>query len=132
MTTSLDAPSYWLQNAPYKPGRVLRRDWRADVVVVGAGYTGLWTAHALLDNDPTLQVIVLEADTVGYAASGRNGGFLDPSLTHGLFNGIKHFPKEIDQLEQLAKDNYAGMQQFFADQWVLHDCGLGRVLRRYF
>ena len=117
---AVDAPSFWLQRTPYKPGRALRRDWRVDVVVVGAGYTGLWTAHALLDNDPTLEIIVLEADTVGYAASGRNGGFLDPSLTHGLLNGLKHFPDEIELLEQLAADNYAGMRRFFADHQV--DC----------
>jgi glycine/D-amino acid oxidase-like deaminating enzyme len=118
--TSAEAPSYWLARSPYKPGRVLRRDWRADVVIVGAGYTGLWTAHALLDNDPSLEIIVLEADTVGYAASGRNGGFLDPSLTHGLLNGIKHFPREIERLEELAAENYAGMQKFFAAHDV--DC----------
>src|SRR3954452_12289596 len=118
--TTPDAPSYWLAHTPYKPGRVLRRDWRADVVIVGAGYTGLWTAHALLDNDPSLEIIVLEADTVGFAASGRNGGFLDPSLTHGLLNGIKHFPREIERLEELAEDNYASMQKFFTDHDV--DC----------
>ena len=115
-----DAPSFWLQRSPYKPGRVLRRDWRADVCIIGAGYTGLWTAHALLDNDPSLTVIVLEADTVGYAASGRNGGFLDPSLTHGLLNGLKHFPDEIETLERLGAENYAGMRQFFTDHDV--DC----------
>jgi glycine/D-amino acid oxidase-like deaminating enzyme len=115
-----DAPSYWLQRSPYKPGRALKGDLRCDVVIVGAGYTGLWTAQALLDNDPSLTVVVLEADTVGYAASGRNGGFLDPSITHGLLNGLKHFPDEIETLERLSAENYAGMRQFFADHEV--DC----------
>ncbi|MEO5708338.1 MAG: FAD-dependent oxidoreductase [Nocardioidaceae bacterium] len=47
----------------------------ADVVVVGAGFTGLWTAYYLLEADPTLRVVVLEAETAGFGASGRNGGW---------------------------------------------------------
>lgn len=48
---------------------------RADVVIVGGGYTGLWTAHALLSRDPSLHVVVVEQHLCGYGASGRNGGF---------------------------------------------------------
>src|SRR6195952_4863957 len=113
-----DGPSYWQQRSPNEAGPVLGEDLRADVVIVGAGYTGLWTAHALLDNDPSLSIVICEADSVGYAASGRNGGFLDTSLAHGLLNGLKPFPDEIDQLERLAEDNFAGMQKFFAEYAV--------------
>src|SRR4051794_10277635 len=118
--STLVGPSYWQQRTPYDAGPALRADLRADVVIVGAGYTGLWTAQALLDNDPSLTIVVCEADTVGYAASGRNGGFLDTSLTHGLLNGLKHFPDEIEILERLAVDNFTGMQKFFAEYGV--DC----------
>jgi len=48
----------------------------ADVVIVGAGFTGLWTAHYLLLADPALDVVVLEAEHVGFGASGRNGGWV--------------------------------------------------------
>ncbi|HEY0775817.1 MAG TPA: FAD-dependent oxidoreductase, partial [Nocardioidaceae bacterium] len=48
---------------------------RADVAVVGAGFTGLWTAYYLLRSDPTLRVVVLEKETAGFGASGRNGGW---------------------------------------------------------
>jgi glycine/D-amino acid oxidase-like deaminating enzyme len=120
MIASPNGPSYWQQRTPYTPGPALGEDLRADVAIVGAGYTGLWTAHALLDNDPSLTIVVCEQDNVGYAASGRNGGFLDTSLTHGLLNGLKHFPDEIDTLERLAADNFAGMQKFFSEHEV--DC----------
>jgi glycine/D-amino acid oxidase-like deaminating enzyme len=46
------------------------------VCIVGGGYTGLWTAYYLLDRDPSLRVVVLEAEHVGFGASGRNGGWV--------------------------------------------------------
>jgi glycine/D-amino acid oxidase-like deaminating enzyme len=57
------------------PRERLRGDVRADVAVVGAGFTGLWTAYYLLRADPSLRVVVLEAETAGFGASGRNGGW---------------------------------------------------------
>ena len=47
----------------------------ADVAIVGAGFTGLWAAHYLVEADPTLRVVVVEAEVAGYGASGRNGGW---------------------------------------------------------
>jgi glycine/D-amino acid oxidase-like deaminating enzyme len=47
----------------------------ADVAIVGAGFTGLWTAHHLLRHDPTLRVVVIEREIAGWGASGRNGGW---------------------------------------------------------
>lgn len=54
----------------------LAGDTAADVVIVGGGYTGLWTAYYLLREDPSLDVLVLEAEHVGFGASGRNGGWV--------------------------------------------------------
>jgi glycine/D-amino acid oxidase-like deaminating enzyme len=56
----------------------------ADVVVVGAGFTGLWTAYYLLQRDPSLRVVMLEAQRVGDGASGRNGGWCSALLPMGL------------------------------------------------
>jgi glycine/D-amino acid oxidase-like deaminating enzyme len=47
----------------------------ADVAIVGGGLTGLWTAYYLTEADPDLRIVVLERDTVGFGASGRNGGW---------------------------------------------------------
>lgn len=49
-------------------------DVDVDVAVVGGGFTGLWTAYFLIEADPSLRVAVIERDTVGFGASGRNGG----------------------------------------------------------
>jgi glycine/D-amino acid oxidase-like deaminating enzyme len=62
----------------------LDADAAVDVAVVGGGYTGLWTAHALLAADPTLRVLVIERDVVGAGASGRNGGWCDGMVAAGF------------------------------------------------
>jgi glycine/D-amino acid oxidase-like deaminating enzyme len=96
-------------------------------VVVGAGFTGLWTALTLTDRDPYLDVVVLEADTVGYGASGRNGGFVEASLTHGLHNGPAHFPTEIADLVRLGNGNYAELAAFVREHDIdahLHSVGV--------
>jgi glycine/D-amino acid oxidase-like deaminating enzyme len=69
--------SYWLSSVaePLTPRPALPGDTDADVVIVGAGYTGLWTAYYLAVADPALRVVVLEQEVAGYGASGRNGGW---------------------------------------------------------
>jgi glycine/D-amino acid oxidase-like deaminating enzyme len=47
----------------------------ADVAIVGAGYTGLWTAYYLLEHDPSLRIVLVEKEIAGFGASGRNGGW---------------------------------------------------------
>ena len=78
---------------------------KADLVVVGAGYSGLWTALLAKEADPSRDVLVLEAGTVGWAASGRNGGFCAASLTHGEANGIARWPQEYPTLRRLGREN---------------------------
>ena len=71
--------SFWhdslLPGDDLTPRPALPGDREADVAIVGAGFTGLWTAHSLLQRDPSLRVVVLEAETAGFGASGRNGGW---------------------------------------------------------
>ncbi len=69
--------SLWLDGLeePLSPRQPLPGDTDADIAVVGAGYTGLWTAYYLLRADPHLRVVLLEREIAGYGASGRNGGW---------------------------------------------------------
>ena len=118
--------SYWLRD-PATPGSAdspLAHGERldVDVAIIGAGFTGLWTAIALTDTDPTLRVAVLEMETVAFGASGRNGGFCEASLTHGLANGIRHFPDELPRLEHEGIDNLQALIDFTRAHGI--DCDL--------
>ena len=92
---------FWLEDVPrrvaYPP---LAKATEADLLVVGGGYCGLWTAVVAKQRDPHLRVVLLEAQQVGWAASGRNGGFCAASITHGEENGRSRWPDEYDALER--------------------------------
>jgi glycine/D-amino acid oxidase-like deaminating enzyme len=90
----------------------------ADVAIVGGGFTGLWAAIRLLETDPALRVVVLEAERIGWGASGRNGGFCASSLTHGLANGILHHPDELAVLDQEGRRNLAELVAFVRDEGI--------------
>jgi glycine/D-amino acid oxidase-like deaminating enzyme len=102
--------SYWLETLPPRePEPSLSGRTEADLCIVGAGFTGLWASLYAKERDPEREVVLLESETAGFGASGRNGGFLSYSLTHGLENGLARFPREIEALERLGLDNYVGL-----------------------
>src|SRR3954453_6486241 len=78
--------SFWLATLgdPCEPRPSLSGDITADVAIVGAGYTGLWTAYYLTEADPWLRVVVLDAEIAGFGASGRNGGWCSAALPTGV------------------------------------------------
>src|SRR6478752_216475 len=97
---------YWLD----QPGRPppeppLNRATAAGLAVIGGGFTGLWTALLAKERDPAADVVLLEGRAIGWAASGRNGGFCAASLTHGLANGRARFPAELAELDRLGMIN---------------------------
>ena len=103
--------SFWLDHPDAPAARPsLVGETRCDLVVVGGGFTGLWTAIQAKEDDPSLDVVLLEGREVGWAASGRNGGFVAASLTHGLLNGAERFPDELATLERLGEENLAGIE----------------------
>jgi len=97
---------FWL-DTPARPAAraALSGPVHCDLAVVGGGYTGLWTAVRAKERDPDRNVLLVEADQVGHAASGRNGGFCAASLTHGESNGRGRFPDEYPQLDRLGREN---------------------------
>jgi glycine/D-amino acid oxidase-like deaminating enzyme len=88
MTTRTSATTrhtvYWRDTEPVEPGPPLDADLRCDVAVIGAGYTGMWTAYYLKKAEPALDVQVVEADYAGSGASGHGDGFVTPTIGHSL------------------------------------------------
>jgi glycine/D-amino acid oxidase-like deaminating enzyme len=104
-------------------------DTEADLVVVGGGFTGLWTAVTAKRRDPDRDVVVLEGRYVGYGATGRNGGFVSDSLTHGLAHGLARWPDQVDALAALGRENLDGLRADLAEQGIDADLRLsGKTL----
>ncbi|MDX3072955.1 FAD-dependent oxidoreductase [Streptomyces sp. MI02-7b] len=117
---------YWLED-PGRPraGSALVGDEHCDLLVVGGGYTGLWTALLAKERDPRRDVVLVEGKEVGWAASGRNGGFCAASLTHGPANGLARWPGEFAALEELGNRNLDGIEEAVARYSI--DCDFERT-----
>lgn len=101
-----DPYPYWYDDADEPDSNpTLVRTESCDLCIVGGGYNGLWTAIIAKERDPSRDVILIEMREVGSAASGRNGGFMESSLTHGVANGQERFPNELPLLEELGLKN---------------------------
>jgi glycine/D-amino acid oxidase-like deaminating enzyme len=87
------------------PAPALNGQSKADLTIIGGGLTGLWAAVQALEERSGMSVVVLEAKRCGFGASSRNGGFCDSSLTHGLENGLMHWPGEIETLVRMGQQN---------------------------
>ncbi|MBZ5738137.1 NAD(P)/FAD-dependent oxidoreductase [Nocardioides mangrovi] len=116
---------FWLEDAPGTSYDALGAASAADLAVVGGGYCGLWTAVLAKRRNPGARVVLLEASTVGWAASGRNGGFCEASLTHGEENGRSRWPEEYDELERLGHENLDALEADVRELGL--DCQLERT-----
>jgi glycine/D-amino acid oxidase-like deaminating enzyme len=113
LASSLDGASsvpFWLDAERPEASSPLQGQDRADLLVVGGGFCGLWTALIAKERDPSREVVLVEGKRVAWAASGRNGGFVEADLTHGPDNGQRHFAEELDAIEELAAENFAEMR----------------------
>ena len=103
---------YWFDDVDEPQSNpTLVRNESCDLCVVGGGYTGLWTAIVAKERDPSRDVVLIDAAEIGSVASGRNGGFMESSLTHGIANGQERFPDEIELLEQLGRENLDAIEK---------------------
>ncbi|MBN1147153.1 MAG: FAD-dependent oxidoreductase [Anaerolineales bacterium] len=110
--------SFWLDAyGAYTPNPPLAGDLKVDVAIIGGGFTGLATAYNLRKESPGLSVAVLEAEVVGYGASGRNGGFsmtlfgLEPAVTKALFGqqrtveAHRYMERAVDYVDELVREH---------------------------
>ena len=97
---------FWLDD-PDRPeaAAALTSNITADLTIVGAGFTGLWTALLAKESDPARDIVLIEATECAIGATGRNGGFVAASLTHGFENGLSRWPNELAQLIKLGREN---------------------------
>jgi hypothetical protein len=104
LVMAAEPASYWLAASP-SPRDPLTMGTVCDLAVIGGGFSGLWTALLAKERHPNRTVVLLEGNRVGWAASGRNGGFCEASLTHGEANGRERFPAEFDVLQRFGAEN---------------------------
>ena len=78
-------------------GPALDGDLEVDVAIVGAGYTGLWTAYYLAKSDPSIRVAVLEREIAGFGASGRNGGWCSALFATSASKLVRTYGKAAEE-----------------------------------
>lgn len=97
---------YWQETVPTGPATPhLAGEIRCDLAIIGAGFTGLWAALKARERHPDAHIVVLEARQLAEAASGRNGGFCAPSISHGIMNAVDRWPDEAETLVRLGRAN---------------------------
>ncbi len=118
-------PLWWDDSRRPEPRAALQGDRDVDLAVVGAGFTGLWAALLALEEDPQREVVVLEGERLGWAATGRNGGFCAASLTHGVGNGLARWPGEMLTLQRLGAFNLDAIEATIRERGI--DCDFERT-----
>jgi glycine/D-amino acid oxidase-like deaminating enzyme len=115
----------WLDNpARPEPRRGVSGTEHTDLLVVGGGFTGLWTALRAVEREPGRRVLLVEADRIAEHATGRNGGFCEASLTHGEANGRDRWPEEYAELERLGLANLEQIEKTLHTYGI--ECGWAR------
>jgi len=119
---SIEQACFWLARRAPRGHTPLAGAREADVAVVGAGLTGLWTALFLKELDPALEVAVVEQGLAAHGASGRNAGMLSETVDHGHALAIEHFGEaEARRLARLGETNVAEMTAFLAERDIRCD-----------
>ncbi len=117
---------FWLDRPDAPAAREpLRGDLACDLAVIGGGFSGLWAALLAKEANPGRSVVLTEGHRVGWAASGRNGGFCEASLTHGAANGWERFPAEFGTLQRLGLENLDAIEATIGRHGI--DCDFERA-----
>ena len=123
MRPSIELASYWLATRrEYTPSPSLQGDAKADIVIVGGGFTGLWTSIFLKELAPEAEVALLEQATLGYGGSGRNAGQVSGSIDHSHKLAIAHFGKdEARRMARIGLQNLDELAQFIRKHSIACD-----------
>ena len=117
---------YWLDRPERpEPEPSLEADISADLVVIGGGFTGLWAALLAHDVDPDRDIVLIERTRIGDGGTGRNGGFVAASLTHGFGNGLSRWPGELPTLLSMGQQNLEDIETFIGLNGI--DCDFRRA-----
>ena len=124
--------SYWLETCgdDLTPRPALAGTRTVDVAILGAGYSGLWTAYYLLQRDPSLRVAVVEAEIAGFGASGRNGGWCYAGFPVSLGALAERFGREQARATVLAmRETVAEIARVCTDEGINAQIAASGVLR---
>ncbi len=122
---ALSSPSYWLEAPGFSPCPALTGDRTADVAIIGGGFTGLWSAIKVADAAPHLRVVVLEAQSAGFGASGRNGGFAMTMVGRNLHDLVRKVGRRQARLLHLQMVKTLAEIEDFCQREVI-EAGLSR------
>jgi glycine/D-amino acid oxidase-like deaminating enzyme len=116
----IEESCYWLADLPARAARpALLGEQRADIAIIGGGFTGLWTALFLKELAPEKEVVLLEAERIAHGASGRNAGQIGETFDHSHALAIQHFGEdEARRLARLARQNLDEMEEFLAREAI--------------
>jgi glycine/D-amino acid oxidase-like deaminating enzyme len=118
----IEQSCYWLARRAPRDAVPLDGARDAEVAIVGAGLTGLWTALFLKELEPAVDVAVVEQGLAAYGASGRNAGMLSETVDHGHGLAIEHFGEaEARRLARLGERNVAELTAFLAERSIQCD-----------
>ncbi len=102
----IEESCFWLAGRRRQADPPLDGRREADIAIIGAGFTGLWTAHFIKKLDPRQEVVVLEQGIAAYGASGRNAGMVGECLDHSHSLAVAHFGlEEARHLARLGREN---------------------------
>jgi len=123
MHRSIEQASYWLATRPeYVTSPPLEGDARADVVIIGGGFTGQWTSLFLKELAPGTEVVVLEQAVLGYGGSGRNAGQVSGCLDHSHRQAIAHFGRdEARRMAHIGLQNLDDLALFIRERGTACD-----------